>query len=104
MEARVGVPRPVDQADRVLVHGHGTEGAKARQWAEAILGRGIHNGQELDLDTLIDRPCRVVITHKEGDDGEPFDVVNNILPATSNDDDDDLDPSDFLDPTEDAPA
>ena len=49
--------------------------AKARGWAEAILGRAIKPGEDVDLDKLIGLSCRLVLTTKEI---EKVGLVNRI--------------------------
>jgi hypothetical protein len=55
--------------------------AKARAWVEGMLGRSMETGEEIDLDDLVDTPCRLVVGVKKGGDGIEHNVVQSILPA-----------------------
>jgi hypothetical protein len=57
--------------------------AKCRKWASAVLGQTLADGQSIDTDRLTNLRCRIVIAHKLGDEGEVYDVIENVLPAQS---------------------
>lgn len=51
--------------------------ANARQWAEALLGRKIDDGEEIDTDTLCPKDCQVVVKR---DEDRGFARIVNVLP------------------------
>ncbi len=53
---------------------------KLREWAEAILGRPLQQGERLRSDDLLNKPCRVKITIVDTEKGE-FNKVEKVLPA-----------------------
>jgi hypothetical protein len=55
--------------------------AKARQFTEVLLGRSLAPGEEIDLDALLGRPCRAVLTVGELDDHSTVNRVETLLPA-----------------------
>jgi hypothetical protein len=55
--------------------------AKARQFAEVLLGRALAPGEEIDLAALFGRACRVVLTVGELDDHSTVNRVETLLPA-----------------------
>ncbi len=55
--------------------------AKGRQWVEAILGSKMKAGEEIDLDELVGKPCRVQVTVVDLEDGGRFNRVEKVLPS-----------------------
>jgi hypothetical protein len=55
--------------------------AKARQFTEVLLGRSLAPGEEIDLDTLLGRPCRVVLSVGELDEHSTVNRIETLLPA-----------------------
>jgi hypothetical protein len=49
--------------------------------AETVNGEPFREGAEVDLITLTEKPCRVVIVHKRGSGGKLTAVVNSVLRA-----------------------
>jgi hypothetical protein len=54
-----------------------TKTAKARAWAEALVGRPLEPGEVVDFETLTGRPCTVVVEHN----GAGFPKVVDVRPA-----------------------
>lgn len=57
---------------------------RLKAWAEALLGIALPAGYRLDTDTLLDRPCRLVIGRREYEkDGETrsHNFVTEVHPA-----------------------
>lgn len=60
------------------------ERAPLRKDVETLLGRQLTANEAetgLDLQTLVGRPCQVVVTHKTGVGGKPVAVVTLVQPA-----------------------
>jgi hypothetical protein len=57
--------------------------SKCRKWAEAVLSRSLTDGQSIEIEDLVNLPCRVVIAHKVGDNNELYGVIDNVPPASS---------------------
>jgi hypothetical protein len=51
--------------------------AKARPWVEALLGRRLEPGEEIDTDTLAPRDCQVVV---KNDPDAGFARITDVLP------------------------
>jgi hypothetical protein len=56
-------------------------GAVARDIAEALLGRPLADGETVDADELLERPCRVVVQAAVDGQGRPVNRVAAVLPA-----------------------
>jgi hypothetical protein len=54
--------------------------AKARQFAEVMLGRALASGEGIDLDSLYGRACRVVVTVAERVDHSTVNNIETVLP------------------------
>ena len=60
---------------------------RLKNWAEAILGRELVKGYQLDTDDLLDQKCRVVIGRREYDkDGQTkiHNSVKDLMPSAEN--------------------
>ena len=55
------------------------EGSKGRIWSQELLGRQLHDGEDLDLESLYGKPCSIELTTKELTNGK---VVNRIARVT----------------------
>lgn len=55
---------------------------KAREWAEGVLGRQLAKGERLDFDTLVGRPCQLVLEIVEKTKGS-FNRIATVLPASA---------------------
>jgi hypothetical protein len=53
--------------------------AKARAWAEALVGRQINSGENISGDDLIGKECDLMITLKSGDRGS-FAKIESVNP------------------------
>lgn len=62
--------------------------AKARQWTEAILGRKLQAGEEIELNDLVGKECQVVLAVKETDAGNQVNRVESVQPINTDEDDD----------------
>jgi hypothetical protein len=51
--------------------------SKARLWAEALLGRKLETGEQLDTDQLLPRDCIIVVRRDEKD----FAKITDVLPV-----------------------
>ncbi len=54
--------------------------SKARQWAEALLGRRLERGEELDTDTLIGRTAMATVTTVDRD-GVSYNRIESLAPV-----------------------
>ncbi len=57
-----------------------TAATKMWQWAQALLGRAIQPGEDIDLEDLIGNECMLTIAHKETDRGT-FATVEAVNPV-----------------------
>ena len=64
--------------------------ARARQYAEALLGRALTAGEDLEPAALYGAACQVVVTVVEHDKGETFNKVERVLPLPQDEADEDL--------------
>jgi hypothetical protein len=60
-----------------------TAATKIWQWAQALLGRPIQPGEEIDLKDLIGNECMLTLGHKETDHGT-FATVEAVNPVRRN--------------------
>jgi hypothetical protein len=56
-------------------------GSVARDIVEALLGRPMADGETVDADELLDRPCRVVVQVAVDGQGRPVNRITAVLPA-----------------------
>jgi len=63
--------------------------AKARKYAEALLGRAIKEGEELAPDELYGCTCQVMVTIDTLSDGGSINRVEQVLPGKPDADEDD---------------
>lgn len=54
-------------------------GSKTRYWAEGLLAREIADGEELDLERLVGRACRIVVYTATLEDGRKFTRIEKVL-------------------------
>jgi hypothetical protein len=59
-----------------------SENTKLGHWVAAILGHMPAVGEEISIDDLLHRHCRVVIKHKTNADGKTFANVTEVLRST----------------------
>jgi len=59
-----------------------SEGTKLGRWVTAILGRMPAVGEEITVENLLRKRCRVVVGHKTNSDGKTFANVTDVLPST----------------------
>jgi hypothetical protein len=62
-------------------------GCKLKSWAEALLGQDLPAGYRLDVDTLLDRHCRVIVGKREYEkEGETktHNFVREVHPTREN--------------------
>jgi hypothetical protein len=64
-------------------------GSKARKVVEALLGRTMKDGEEVDPDILFNSPCQLLIEVAELDDGGTVNRVERVLPRETSEDADD---------------
>ncbi len=57
-----------------------TNKSKLGRWVQAILG-GMP--EQLDLDALVGKPCRISVLVKVGKDGSEYNKIDEILPPTA---------------------
>ena len=61
-----------------------SEGTKLGRWVAAILGRMPAIGEEVTIEDLLHKHCRVVVGHKTSSDGKTFanvlDVISSAVP------------------------
>ncbi len=62
--------------------------SKTVKWASAFAGRPLRAGEEIDLLALVGRRARAVISQKQGQNGNTYARVTDILPAKRVPDDD----------------
>jgi hypothetical protein len=60
--------------------------SKARKLVEALKGRPMKDGEEVDLDELFGAPCQLLIEIAELDDGGTVNRVERVLPPASSED------------------
>lgn len=53
---------------------------KLRQWAQSIANRTYAPGEPLNTDTLMNRPCRIVLGVKKKQNGDKTNRVIDVLP------------------------
>ena len=58
-----------------------SENTKLGRWVAAILGRTPQVGEEITVDDLHHKHCRVVVKHKTNTDGKTFANVVEVLPV-----------------------
>lgn len=58
-----------------------SEGTKLGRWVAAILGRMPDIGEEVTIEDLLHKHCRVVVGHKVSSDGKVFANVVDVLPS-----------------------
>lgn len=85
--ARVGFTLSTDDEwDERRVSGIATkklsEDTKLGRWVTAILGRMPAVGEEVTVEDLLHKHCRVVVGHKTSPNGKVFANVVQVLPAT----------------------
>jgi hypothetical protein len=56
-------------------------GAVARDIVEALLGRPMADGETVDADELLERPCRLVVQVAVDGQGRPVNRITAVLPA-----------------------
>jgi hypothetical protein len=54
--------------------------AKARKFAEGILGRAIQKGEELAPASLYGKPCQLLVSMAALDDGGSRNIIEQVLP------------------------
>ncbi len=54
---------------------------KLAKWTQSILARPIREGETVDLNALIGKPCTLVVIRATKPDGAGFNRVENVLPA-----------------------
>ena len=59
-----------------------SEDTKLGRWVAAILGHMPAVGEEITIDDLLHKHCRVVVKHKTNTDGKTFANVTDVLPST----------------------
>jgi hypothetical protein len=64
--------------------------AKARQCAEALLGRPLGPDEDIDLEELYGYGCQLVVTVAELDNGSTVNRIEKVLPLPSDEDDQDV--------------
>ena len=60
---------------------------RLKNWAEAVLGRTLERGYQLETDDLLDKECRVVIGRRDYEkDGETkvYNFVKDVMPSAEN--------------------
>ncbi|MGE4197655.1 MAG: phage replication initiation protein, NGO0469 family [Phycisphaerales bacterium] len=62
--------------------------SKLRIDMEAMLGRTFKDGEEFDLESLLEKPCRIQVVQGSKADGSPRDEIKSLMPL----DDDDAPP------------
>jgi hypothetical protein len=62
-----------------------TDHIKLGRWVEAILGRMPNVGEEVTVEDLLHKHCRVVVKHKTSPDGKVFANVVQVLPRDASD-------------------
>jgi hypothetical protein len=62
--------------------------AKARKFAEALLGRPIQKGEELAPASLYGKPCQLLVSIQPLDDGGSRNIIEQVLPVEPTSDDD----------------
>ena len=63
--------------------------AKARKWAEALLGRKIKAGEVIDTDELAGKHCQIVVQVEKRDDGSERNRVTDLIAEEGDDEADD---------------
>ncbi|MCX5758046.1 MAG: hypothetical protein NTU83_05995 [Candidatus Hydrogenedentes bacterium] len=58
------------------------EKSKLGRWITAILGHMPEVGEEITIDQLLHKNCRVTVKHKTTTDGKTFANVTDVLPPT----------------------
>jgi len=61
-----------------------SEATKLGRWVTAILGHMPAVGEEITIDDLLHKHCRVVVKHKTNTDGKVFANIVEVLPARLN--------------------
>jgi hypothetical protein len=61
--------------------------AKARKFVEALLGRTIKPGEEIEPAELCGEACQLVVSIETLSDGSTVNRIEQVLPATENPDD-----------------
>jgi hypothetical protein len=64
--------------------------AKARQYAEALLGRPMTPGEELEPEALYGAPCQVVLTAVSLDTGGTVNRIERVLSPAPDEEDEDI--------------
>ena len=59
-----------------------SEATKLGRWVEAILGHMPRVGEEITIEDLLHKHCRVVVKHKTSPDGKTFANVVDVLAAS----------------------
>jgi hypothetical protein len=54
---------------------------KLRTWAEAAIGRKIEDGEEFNLDSILNCAVKLNVVHKKTSDGKVFDNIGALFPA-----------------------
>ena len=54
--------------------------SKLFRWCQALLARPIREGETLDLNSLLNRPCTLVVLRATKPDGSPYNRVEDVLP------------------------
>jgi len=66
--------------------------SKAVKWASAFAGRPFRQGEEIDLQALVGRRARAVVSQKLAQNGNTYARVTDILPSKKERVPDDYDP------------
>jgi ribonuclease HI len=66
--------------------------SKAVKWASAFAGRPFRQGEEIDLLALVGKRARAVVSQKQGQNGNTYARVTDILPSKKERVPDDYDP------------
>jgi hypothetical protein len=66
--------------------------SKARKVVEALIGRTMRDGEEVDIDELFNTPCRLLIEIAELEDGGTLNKIERVLAAESSEDAEDNNP------------
>ena len=56
--------------------------SKLREWATAVTQRSFGPGDGVNVDDMIDKPIRISVLRKSGDDGGEFNKVDSVLPPS----------------------
>jgi hypothetical protein len=61
-----------------------SENTKLGRWTAAILNRPLQVGEQITIDHILHKHCRVIVKHKTNTDGKTFANVAEVLPTSLN--------------------